>query len=345
MLQDIIRENILRCSPGEKLPPELDMAKLYNVNRGTISKALTSLAQEGLITRKPKQGSIVVDRKQRKLPYRIGVLLDIARGHIYGMMHSLVLQQIQQNHYFPLNLDVYMDTDMTFQSYWREVLDTKPEFIVADGFKGFPFEILNENMSRIKNLIFINRVETSLRFPAVYILSDYETGGYLGAQHLIDLGHRELLIIPHHYDPSPNTCDAMRLRGIKKAMEERGLDYENATVLQYDSFEMLANKLKEKLSKTKKTVGIFAFADQLARVVEGVLKQIRLEAGTDYNIIGYFDTPYATDFEPSLTSVSINPAEIATQLGNVLKNEAFDEKVIMVEPTLIQRNSTNKIRS
>jgi GntR family transcriptional regulator len=50
-------------SPGERLPPEPTMAKLFSVSLGTIQKALAHLAQAGFLQRTRRRGTFVAGRR------------------------------------------------------------------------------------------------------------------------------------------------------------------------------------------------------------------------------------------------------------------------------------------
>lgn len=45
--------------PGDKLPTEIELARMYGVSRGTSALALSALAREGLALRTPRRGTIV----------------------------------------------------------------------------------------------------------------------------------------------------------------------------------------------------------------------------------------------------------------------------------------------
>lgn len=54
-----------RFSPGEKLPSEPELERIYNVSRVTIRSAIEMLAQEGLVKKnRGKQGTVVCEAKR-----------------------------------------------------------------------------------------------------------------------------------------------------------------------------------------------------------------------------------------------------------------------------------------
>ena len=47
---------------GERLPPERDLAAMFNISRASIREALNQLVLKGLIDRRPGRGTVVLDR-------------------------------------------------------------------------------------------------------------------------------------------------------------------------------------------------------------------------------------------------------------------------------------------
>lgn len=65
-VKNCILEKIDKMSPNEKLPSERDLIEEFGFSRPTIQKALSDLENEGIIYRKPRQGSFVADRRLHK---------------------------------------------------------------------------------------------------------------------------------------------------------------------------------------------------------------------------------------------------------------------------------------
>jgi len=61
--------------PGEKLPPEREMARLFGVARGPVREALRALALAGLITIVPGKGTFAAERKLAPHPDEIRAFL------------------------------------------------------------------------------------------------------------------------------------------------------------------------------------------------------------------------------------------------------------------------------
>lgn len=73
-------------TPADTLPHELDLAREFDVSRGTIRRAMADLVQMGLIERRRKSGTRVVARKQHSSTLIIPVVRKeiIAKGGQYG---------------------------------------------------------------------------------------------------------------------------------------------------------------------------------------------------------------------------------------------------------------------
>lgn len=80
-------------APGDRLPSEAELMKRYNVSRQTISKALSELAEQGLIERNKRAGTIVSKgfRERFVMPVK-DISTDIGeRGGVYE--YRILLRQ------------------------------------------------------------------------------------------------------------------------------------------------------------------------------------------------------------------------------------------------------------
>ena len=82
LIRQILRRKILsgELAAGERLPPEIELARQYGVSRITTTQALSALASEGLIVRQQGRGTFVARRVDRRV--------RVAR--ITGFMEDLV---------------------------------------------------------------------------------------------------------------------------------------------------------------------------------------------------------------------------------------------------------------
>lgn len=69
-LKTLLLEKILggHYGPGDRLPTEYELCKLYGISRTPVSRALTELAEEGVILRHRRRGTFVNPHWPRRLP-------------------------------------------------------------------------------------------------------------------------------------------------------------------------------------------------------------------------------------------------------------------------------------
>jgi GntR family histidine utilization transcriptional repressor len=72
--------------PGTRIPGEVDLGEHFKTSRMTVSKAIQSLANEGLLQRRRKIGTVVSERAQERPVFEIWDTADIVTrsGGAYG---------------------------------------------------------------------------------------------------------------------------------------------------------------------------------------------------------------------------------------------------------------------
>ncbi len=137
--------------------------------------------------------------------------------------------------------------------------------------------------------------------------------------YLIGLGHRRVGFIRGH----PNmTASAERFRGFIAALEEHGLDIEEAPVEQgyftYRSGLVAAERL---LARERRPTAIFASNDDMAAAVVNIAHRRGLDLPHDLSVVGFDDTMPATTVWPELTTIRQPVAEMAADAIELLMAE------------------------
>lgn len=72
-------------APGDRLPPEAELVTLHGLSRQTISKALTGLAEQGMLERNKRAGTVVSRgfREKYAMPIRDVAQEVVERGGMY----------------------------------------------------------------------------------------------------------------------------------------------------------------------------------------------------------------------------------------------------------------------
>ncbi len=93
-----------RWPPGRRIPSEHELMQRFGVSRMTVNRALASLANEGLIARKRKAGTVVAIPSAERAVFEIwDISAEIARS---GATHSMTLIRREVGPAAPAEADV-----------------------------------------------------------------------------------------------------------------------------------------------------------------------------------------------------------------------------------------------
>jgi len=109
-----MREEILtQCHPGDRLESENSLAKKIGVSPVTMRAALLILVREGLIERRPKRGTVVLDR-----PRHVGILLeaDILHPLASNSYRHVVYALREQFEFHKIPVKLYLGSVAPYQT-------------------------------------------------------------------------------------------------------------------------------------------------------------------------------------------------------------------------------------
>ena len=162
--------------------------------------------------------------------------------------------------------------------------------------------------------------------------------------HLVELGHQKISLI----GGLPGIFQAEeKVESFKEELERYGLDFEEKWQL-YTGFSVDAGQeaMGKILEMDEQPTAIIGVNDI---VIYGVLKECRKQkvSTKNFSFVGYDDI-FASDIvHPSLTTVNHNYPLIAEAVVNyinqITKNEPTEEKVTVIDSTLIVRESTRTL--
>lgn len=188
-------------------------------------------------------------------------------------------------------------------------------------------------------VVVVGRRVPALPDRCVYL--DNVAGGYLATRHLIERGHRAIA----HVAGLAGVADACdRHAGYRRALEEAGIGYDAALVVDGDFMEEGGQRaLRSLLERERAFTAVFAANDQSAAGVLRALREADLRVPEDVSVVGFDDTLLAHYLVPSLTTVRQPLQEMGqaaawlalTRLGS----DARKEVTLRFEPVLVERES------
>lgn len=189
----------------------------------------------------------------------------------------------------------------------------------------------------------IDRVPDDYSGPAVML--DNVKAGWLAGEHLLDLGHRH---VAHIGGPMEIRLARERLAGFQQALTARGLDPCSCAV-EEGTFNCEHGYLamQRLLAVKPRPTAVFAANDLMAIGAMRAVDEAGLRVPHDISIVGVDDIEVAAYQMPPLTSVRQPSAELATLgvqlLLDILAGKKLAQSQIVVEPTLIVRQSTTRL--
>ncbi|AKK28639.1 LacI family DNA-binding transcriptional regulator [Mycobacterium sp. EPa45] len=219
----------------------------------------------------------------------------------------------------------------------RTLVDDRCEGLVLVG-PQMPTRALGELAARIPLVVLARRVSA---IDAVR--SDDTAGAILGCEHLLGLGHREIVYLDGGRAPGA----AERRRGYVKAMRSAGLPaaIRPGGLTERDG-ALAAQAL---LNADSLPTAVFAFNDRCALGVLDVLIRAGVQVPQDVSVVGFDDSPLASLSHVDLTTVRQDSAGLAAaavrRLARRLDGDDDGGRAadVAMTPSLIVRGSTQSL--
>jgi len=152
------------------------------------------------------------------------------------------------------------------------------------------------------------------RLPAVAI--DHYSGAIAATRHLLELGHRTVF---HVAGPADRDDPGPRLAGWRDALEAAGADIPPPMVGDW-SAEM-GYEHGRRLASRRDVTAVFAANDQMALGVMHAMFEAGRRVPEDVSVVGFDGTPQGEFFNPPLTTVRQNYAEMGRRSLHLLLSE------------------------
>ena len=208
-----------------------------------------------------------------------------------------------------------------------------------------------ENMRRLIEagiaVVLVDRGIPSLKVNQV--ISNNFQGGYDGARHLIELGHKHIGMLDAGTDAllpkfGPGS---ERIAGVRKAMMDAGLEFDGRNCIFSDEQNQSAAGYQGAftlLRQSPEITAIFALTDACAVGALRAVYELGLNIPRDLSVIGFDDIPLASHAIPRLTTLAQPPEKIGAAAIELLLGEINHTnehaQTVTVGTQLIVREST-----
>jgi GntR family transcriptional regulator of arabinose operon len=351
MLKAFLKEEILlgNIRPGEKIPSENTLAERFSLSRQTVRKAISVLVNEGLLYTRQGKGTFCRDRSAgRRESRNIGVVTTYISEYIFPRVIQGIDKVLSENGYSiilkntgnSIEKEAACLDDLLGKDIGGLIIEPTKSAVFSDNLKyyraldkhGIPY-------------VFIHGFYQMLEDKPKVLLDD-ETGEYLATEHLIKLGHRNIVGIFKVDDIQ----GINRHKGYARALADNGIVYDPGKVVWFhteDRDSKPGAAIRDLVDRGVRFDAVAAYNDEAAVKVILQLKEMGLRVPEDISVVGFDDSYLALNGPVKLTTVT-HPkeklGEAAAELllglmnGDVPPGGTAMDKVVM--PELVVRDSS-----
>ena len=333
---------------NELLPTEMALVESHQVSRQTVRKALSVLEEEGLIQRRQGSGSRVLSKPANRPKERnVAIIATFVDDYLFPSLLHHVQLHLEKSGFSTLIFSTQNQFNRE-REILQNLLDNPVRGILIEGVKStLPnpnLDLYQQLQARSIPIVFFHSSYPGL--DCVSIADDNVGGGYLAAEHLLDLGHSRIGGLFKCDDiQGPQRC-----AGFFQAMRERGYPFPDERIIWYSSagrkkmVEQGRNQWMDEfiLHDFRECTALICYNDEVAYALVKALLRLNLRVPRDMAVCS-FDNTYYSDISPvPITSLSHNTGklgeEAAFALLELIQGRSAQSK--KVGWTLVRKKST-----
>lgn len=345
-----------QLQPGDQIPTEVELMERFNVSRVTTTNALKQLVEEGLISRVAGKGTFVQGEHPpaNKLPATIpalaynntiGFIMSPARDLFTFKLLTGIEERCRNS-----GIRLMIRTSVSQED---EILAIQE--MVESGVKGMIIypqdgEAYNETIVGLKlrsfPFVLVDRYLPGIKTNAIF--SDNYSGGKLGTEYLISLGHQQIGIVSSSKSKTSSSED--RFSGYLNAAKAHNLPIRTQHWLtriddHLPAFDaaMTEEVIKDWLAEHPEITAVFALQSPVATLVATAAERLGKRVPQELSILS-FDSPGLHDLHKHLFShIEQNLELMGQQAVDLLLrtiNDADELDQITIPITLVEGRST-----
>ena len=177
------------------------------------------------------------------------------------------------------------------------------------------------------------------------VLVDDFGGGYIAAQHLIDIGCKKIAILT---TPNHVTVGNIRLEGYIKALTDNDILVDESLIVKVNEEQNIADQIAEIFRKSNCPDGIFAVNEIYAATAVKIAKSNGLNVPNDIAIMGFTDGLISQFSSPQLTTVAQHGFTMGEKSMEILLEELnqqdadYQYQTNIISTDIVIRESTKK---
>lgn len=346
-------------TPYQKISSESELMKEFGVSRHTVRLAIGDLVIEGWLYREQGSGTFCADRSKMSTNQNLSTQKSIAIVTTY--LSDYIFPSIIRGAESRLSEEGYQVSIFSTnndQKNERIIL----EKILSQQFDGVIVEPTKSAFSNPNIIYYLNLESLSIPYiminafydelEPISIVLDDEKGGFLQAEHLIKLGHKEIV----GFFKTDDTQGIKRMKGFLKAHRQNNIPINPSYIITYNTEEKDTKPIEELerllTSNNNSITGLICYNDELAMKFLDLLRTKSIRVPDDMSIVGHDDSLLAEISEVKLTSIVHPKSEMGRSAAEAIialvksknKNmDSFNAGSKVYEPELVIRSSTKEL--
>lgn len=335
-------------------PTVRDVAREAGVSIATVSRTLSRPEDVNEKTREK------VKRVVEKIGYRANraavefrrgrshtllVLVSDITNAFYAEFFKGIEKEARRNGYVLLIGDTSEDAENE-RVYSDMLLLNQAGGLILNTY-GFPEDLLPDKADEPYNgppLVSCSG-HKEIELPSVRI--DDALGGRLAGEHLVSLGHQHMVQI---CGPLQVHGFERRYFGFRQALKAAGIKLNSDQDIVGNLSTQYGNRVAADIARMEPLpTALFVHNDETAIGLMHGLKNLGIRVPKDISVVGYDDMPYASVFNPELTSLHLPRQrwgrEACKMLIAMLNGDDNVDTRVMITPELMVRKSTGVVRT
>jgi DNA-binding LacI/PurR family transcriptional regulator len=329
-----------------------DVAEIAKVHKSTVSRVLNGSINVNIKTKEKIEKAI---ESLGYTPNSIARSLALGKNKVIGLVVSENhLSDIILNPFFPTilkgitvsaeaagnNILLITSKGSDFNSYMEVIKKNTVDglIIVGPSYEDSLSELLNKQGIPY---VFIGKFDS---IDHCYVGTDNVLGGYMAAQYLINLNHKNIRLMVGEVNGTLLSHNIDRIAGFKKAFEEYGLSFSDDFIVKTptemeNGYHFIKNYLKN-----EQPTGLILSNEVTAMACINALLDEGYNIPKDISLIAFGDSDFFRNIRPRLTTISQNFEWMGKTAVNMLLTQVngldSNPQAIVTKPELVIRDST-----
>lgn len=355
-IAEVLREEIEagNFKPGDKLPTEEELCRIYNVSRGTVRKAFHILEGEGIIFRRQGIGSFVKNGSEKISARSIALVLPymkyIGSEFLLGIEKAIKSQEYNLV-FFSSEGNVELEIEII-----NKLINSDISGIILYTLEGEYNDIGIKNLlASEKPFILIDRYLPHIKTS--WVVSDNYAGGYRMTEYLIKKGHSRIGFAIYSEEYYEVTSVKDRKLGYLSAMER----YESSPIIieSYppmppeneknlkESFNLFIDDILNSIEE-KGLTAVFGINDMTAVRIMKTLADRGYKVPKDLSIAGFDGLRILRDIGIHLTTIYQDFFKMGFEAGKLIlekiNNPNSEDKQISIPIEIREGNTVRTLR-